>query len=137
MKQNEELEQEVPSIENEVSEERQYSETLSVFSDVVSNGAADDGTDNVVEEEAEARIAFLYSQLEMKRRQIQRMEAEFNDVDDFMRNDNTDNTDITDITDNTDNDEMVLMEDSVTDDEEEELVFDPILQCFYSPKTNM
>jgi hypothetical protein len=137
MKQNEELEQEVPSIENEVSEERQYSETLSVFSDVVSNGAADDGTDNVVEEEAEARIAFLYSQLEMKRRQIQRMEAEFNDVDDFVRNDNTDNTDITDITDNTDNDEMVLMEDSVTDDEEEELVFDPILQCFYSPKTNM
>ena len=48
----------------------------------------DDDAEN--DEEAEARIAYLYSQLELKRRQIAQMEAEFSDADmDGQENTNT------------------------------------------------
>merc|ERR1712166_288476 len=104
---------------------------------------------NVVDEEesdAEAHIAFLYSQLELKRRQIHRIEADLSgdeeDQLDELEELNNDGLDLYDEEDS--NDGVMLMDDNDMDalrgDEEEEgeeeLVFDPILQCFYSPKTN-
>merc|ERR1712166_167925 len=100
---------------------------------------------NVVDEEesdAEAHIAFLYSQLELKRRQIHRIEADLSgDEEDQLEELNNDGLDLYE---EDSNDGVMLMDDNDMDalrgDEEEEveeeLVFDPILQCFYSPKTN-
>ena len=103
---------------------------------------------NVVDEEesdAEAHIAFLYSQLELKRRQIHRIEADLSgDEEDQLEELEELNNDGLDLYEEDSNDGVMLMDDNDMDalrgDEEEEgeeeLVFDPILQCFYSPKTN-
>merc|ERR1711865_724926 len=104
--------------------------------------------------EAESHIAFLYSQLELKRRQIQRIEADLSDGDvpqeeeEDERDDGDDcyKDEYDDVDDDDGNDGVMLMDendmnalrgDDEDEDEEEELVFDPILQCFYSPRTNM
>ena len=98
------------------------------------------------ENDAEAHIAFLYSQLELKRRQIHRIEADLSgDEEDQLEELEELNNDGLDLYEEEDsNDGVMLMDDNDMDalrgDEEEEgeeeLVFDPILQCFYSPKTN-
>jgi hypothetical protein len=104
------------------------------------------------EDDAESRIAFLYSQLELKRRQIQRIEDDLSDEDE-MQQEETDCTDCTDLgyeveyEDEDENDGVMLMdeddmnamrgEEPGDEADEEELVFAPILQCFYSPRTNM
>ena len=112
------------------------------------------------DDEAAAHIAFLYSQLELKRRQIQRMEADFDDVDTVLggrgekeERRNEENNTVHGMSDDDDNDGMVIMDDEDLqhvqkgehnndndgddEDDAEELVFDPVLQCFYSPRTNM
>ena len=123
--------------------------------------ADDDDAEN--DEEAEARIAYLYSQLELKRRQIAQMEAEFSDADmDGQENTNTpryyeaaddgregaglpldDSVRVGDVSEDVVNlgrmkeDELAGFASAEDDmEEDEELIFDPILDCYYSPRTN-
>lgn len=136
---------------------------------------ADDG-DAENDEEAAARIADLYAQLELKRRQIAQMEAEFSDgevYDDGEENGRPEYEDVDDYEEAGEmeeeetarpplendmfvgdvSDDMVNMgameEDELSsgfiakateegdgDEDDEELIFDPILDCYYSPRTN-
>ena len=117
--------------------------------DVQNMAQEENNEENVVvdeeENDAEAHIAFLYSQLELKRRQIHRIEADLSgDEEDQLEELEELNNDGLDLYEEDSNDGVMLMDDNDMDalrgDEEEEgeeeLVFDPILQCFYSPKTN-
>ena len=109
----------------------------------------DEDTEN--DEEAAAKIAFLYSQLELKRRQIARMEAEFSDteVDDRDQDQPSSENEEDELWPQHNgseavgsmDDDLVNMgdlknEDGNAGEDDEELIFDPILDCYYSPRTN-
>ena len=123
-----------------------------------------DDEDAENDEEAAARIADLYAQLESKRRQIAQMEAEFSDAETNEREESHGMPGYGDDVDEEETARPPLEEDmcvgDVSDDmvnmggmgegdfitsaaqadedaeDDEELIFDPILDCYYSPRTN-